>query len=201
MGAMTYDQEFVFHFTAAWADVQEKAKRIKDAGHVRVVSSSPAYLVGEVQGDTNIYQSSVEFVPGTRQIATWDCGCAWAAYSWGRSGRWKKYEGRYCSHVQALIWEGQSRGMYGREIEEDVSRPEWMSDPTIRVQQPGDYKKPEIGEWRMSKQSGYWSTALCRICGDSILWSEEYEMWIGKEWELWCPDGYDHEPDQSTQWI
>src|SRR5690606_31855695 len=120
-GVLMSGREFTWHFTATWRDVQEKAKRIKDSGHVRIISSSPQYLVGEVRGDTNIYQSTIHFVPGTRQIATWECGCAWAAYSWGRSGRWKKYEGRQCSHSLALLWEGQSRGMFGQEVAEDAS--------------------------------------------------------------------------------
>ena len=88
------EYEFVWHFTSAWRDVQQKASRIRGAGHVRVISSSPAFLVGEVRGDTNIYQTTLMREPGSQRVALWECGCAWAAYSWGRSGRWKKYEGQ-----------------------------------------------------------------------------------------------------------
>ncbi len=142
------EYEFVWHFTSAWRDVQQKASRIRGAGHVRVISSSPAFLVGEVRGDTNIYQTTLMREPGSQRVALWECGCAWAAYSWGRSGRWKKYEGRMCSHALALLYEGQSKGWGGREIKEDLEKPLWLSDPSITVKVPGDYKKPD-GPWRL----------------------------------------------------
>lgn len=179
------DREFVWHFTAAWVDVQNKARRIRNSGHVRIISASPAFLVGEVRGDTNIYQSSISFVPGTRQVATWDCGCAWAAYSWGRSGRWKKYEGRQCSHSLALMWEGQSRGMFGQEVAEDAQKPSWQNDPSITVQRPGDYKKPDIGEWRLSAKTAAkveertlvkWKNRLYRATGNYDSAADSYEI-------------------------
>ena len=147
--SLVSDREFDFHFTSTWSEVQEKASRIRGDGHVRVISASPAYVVGEVRGDTNIYQATLHIEPGSRRVSLWECGCAWAAYSWGRSGRWKKYEGRMCSHALALNNEAQSRGMFGEEVTEDLDKPKWMSDPTIVVQRPGDYKKPNIGPWRL----------------------------------------------------
>lgn len=135
---------------AAWADVRDKANRIRGGGGVRILSATPNHVAGQVQGDTNIYESVIEFVPGTRQLAQWTCGCPWFAYSFGRSGRWVKYEGRQCSHSLALLYEYQSRGMFGQEVTEDVEAPEWLDDPSITVQRPGDYKKPDYGEWRVA---------------------------------------------------
>lgn len=127
-----------FEFTAAWKDVQAKAKDIRHGGGVRIISSSPQFIVGEVTGDSNLYESTVEYVPGTKQAALWTCGCAWANYSWGRSGRWKRYEGRMCSHALALVYEAQARGMFGKEIREDAIM--LRRDPTVPVVRPGDYR-------------------------------------------------------------
>ena len=71
--------DFVFEFTSAWRDVQEKASKIRADGHVRVISASPQYLVGEVRGATNIYQTTLIREPGSQRIALWECGCAWAS--------------------------------------------------------------------------------------------------------------------------
>ena len=136
--------EFSWHVTAKWRDVQAKAKRIRSGGGVRVISASPAYLVGEVKGDTEVYQATLTRVPGTEKIAFWECGCAWAAYSWGRSGRWKKYEGRLCSHALALNYEGQSRGWGGQTVTEDTKAPAWRGKDVQT-----EYAKPPMKPWRV----------------------------------------------------
>lgn len=141
------DGEFTFHVTARWKDVQAKAKRIRSSGKVRVISASTAYLVGEVQGDNAVYQATLMREPGTTKVALWECGCAWAAYSWGRSGRWKKYEGRLCSHALALNYEGMSRGWLDGKNIEDRETPAWRKDQPVTV--PGDYDKGDYGKWRV----------------------------------------------------
>jgi hypothetical protein len=151
-----------FEFLATWKDVRAKAKRIRTEGGVRIVSASPLFLVGEVEGSTNLYETSIEYVPGTKQAALWTCGCAWANYSWGRSGRWKRYEGRMCSHALALLYEGQARGMFGKEVREDaVMR---RRDPTVPVIRPGDYRtKPRpfrVGVLSIEAARGLYKTAM-----------------------------------------
>lgn len=182
----TQDPEFQFHFTAAWRDVQEKASRIRRDGHVRVISSTPAYLVGEVRGDTNVYQTTLHRDIGSNKVALWECGCAWAAYSWGRSGRWKKFEGRMCSHALALHYEGQSRGWGGQQIAEDAAQPTWMSDPSITVKVPGDYKKPDMGEWRLDASR---KTADLQVGDvvefDGLVGTYAGSSWLGRE----APEG------------
>jgi hypothetical protein len=113
---------------------------------VRIISASVEYLVGEVKGDHNIYQTSLMREPGTKRVAMWECGCAWAAYSWGRSGRWKKFEGRMCSHALALNYEAQSRGWAGGAVSEDRVAPDWRGRQKVVV--PGDYQRGPIGDWR-----------------------------------------------------
>jgi GNAT superfamily N-acetyltransferase len=142
------DREWRFHITARWSDVRAKAKRIRGDGHVRIIAATPGYVVAEVRGDTNIYQTQIMRAPGSKTAAMWECGCAWANYSWARSGRWKKYEGRMCSHALALLFEAQSREMFGREIQEDRNMPQWRTDPAIPVIRPGDARtKPQ--PWRV----------------------------------------------------
>lgn len=145
------DPEFRFHFTAGWRDVQAKAKRIRTAGGVRIIASpgrDGLYITAEVRGETNVYRTTLMREPGKKSIASWECGCAWAAYSWGRSGRWKRYEGRMCSHALALAYEAQAQEMFGREIEEQPNKPPWRSDSTIPVKTPGDYKRAPYTKWR-----------------------------------------------------
>lgn len=131
-----HDLDFVFHFTAAWKDVRAKATRIVREGHVRILSSPGNHdngliITAEVQGDTNVYQTSISRVPGRYAVAMWECGCAWAAYAWGRTGRWRRYEGRMCSHALALTYEAQKREMFGKPITNDRFAPSWRDTTTL----------------------------------------------------------------------
>lgn len=134
------DPDFRWHVTASWADVRSKAKRIRSEGGVRILSARDGQVTAHVQGDTNVYQTTLTRVPGKQTIAFWECGCAWGAYAFGRSGRWKRFEGRLCSHALAANYEAQSRGMFGKTITEDTRQPEWM-DSTIPVKTPGDWDR------------------------------------------------------------
>lgn len=104
---------------SSWEDVRDKAKRIRESGGVHIVSKHDNLVVGEVQGDHGTYTSEIDRNPGRDDIAYWSCTCEWNTYAWGRSGPWKKYEGRVCSHVYALELECLSRGMFGQPISED----------------------------------------------------------------------------------
>ncbi len=108
-----------FEFFAAWGDIREKAKRIRSEGGVRILSATDRHIAGQVQGSGAVYNTEIEYAPGGKALAVWDCDCPWARYAWGRSPQWKKFEGRQCAHSLALLWEAQSRGMFGRTIEED----------------------------------------------------------------------------------
>lgn len=67
-----------------------------------------------------------------------NCGCPWGSVSWGRSGRWKKFEGRGCSHLLALQYEASSRGMFGKEIVLDEKTPSWQ-DSSLPIRTPGEF--------------------------------------------------------------
>jgi len=131
------DRDHVFEFTASWSDVRSKASAIRSKGGVRVVSidgdrATGRTITAQVQGDTHVYETSIQSEPGRSNVALWTCGCPWAAYSWGRSGRWKRYEGRMCSHALALTYESASKNLM-----EQPDAPAWAEDS--EVMRPGDY--------------------------------------------------------------
>jgi len=129
--------------SSSWRDVQAKAKRIRKNGFVRILAVSGGVITAQVKGDSNIYETSISRVPGTTQVALWSCGCDWSTYSWGRSGRWKKYEGRMCSHALAVMYEAQAREMFGGELTSENIDPNWLT------QKPVQERRTTPGEWRL----------------------------------------------------
>jgi 8-oxo-dGTP pyrophosphatase MutT (NUDIX family) len=119
---------------ASWADVRNKAKRIRREGGVNIIVASTDGVAGEVQGDTHVYETAITWVPGTSRTAAWTCGCKWGAYAWGPT-----WDGRPCAHVLAMRFEAQSRSAHGREIEVDQKRPDWLKPQTSVVVQ---YERP-----------------------------------------------------------
>lgn len=163
------DDTFRFHFTAAWSDIQEKAKRIRSEGGVRILSVTDDQVTGDVQGDEGVYQTTLIREPGKQAVAMWECGCPWATYSWARSGRWKKYEGRMCSHALALNYEIQARGWRGGEVHEDPEAPEWDTGAKV----PGDRELP--AEWQRGKPRAASVVAMAPIKADPSI--EEIVAW------------------------
>ena len=131
--------------SASWYDIVEKAKRIRSTGGVRIIAVNDQGIAGHVQGDDGVYETELQFVPGSKQIGLWQCSCPWAAYSWGRSGPWKKYEGRMCSHALALDYQAQSEGFFGREVVEQPSAPTWDTGDITR------YQPPPQKDWRVGR--------------------------------------------------
>ena len=134
------DPVLAWHVTARWKDVQTKAKRIRTEGGVRIIAADNGVVVGHVRGDSNVYEAEIVRVPGKQQIGSWACGCKWGSYSWGRSGPWKRFEGRMCSHVLALQYEATSRGSFDRSMTLDEKQPAWM-DTSIPVRTPGSFDR------------------------------------------------------------
>lgn len=134
--------------TATWSDVRAKARRIRSTGGVRIIVSNPGRVVAHVRGDTAVYETELNRVPGRQQVAHWACACAWAAYSWGRTGPWRRYEGRLCAHALATQYEAQARGMFGREVAMDADEPHWIGQDGP-VLQPGSYDR-ETGRHSMT---------------------------------------------------
>jgi hypothetical protein len=101
----------------SWADIMEKAKRLKDSGQVQIGNNSRNIVTATVVGDHGTYQC--EFSrddPLSWAITGWQCECPWDQYAWGRTRQWKKYEGRVCAHVLAAFWYARSQ-----TLDEDIA--------------------------------------------------------------------------------
>ena len=148
---------------AKWADLVVKARNIYRLGWVRVIAVTPLKETGqpwhkgeevgtvtaEVRGDHSIYLSSITREPGSKRVGMWECSCPWASYSWARTRQWKKYEGRMCSHVLALLYEAQAQEMFGDYLglQEEYEEPVWRThDPTFYT--PPDRVTAKIGAFR-----------------------------------------------------
>lgn len=124
-----------FEVTASWSDVRNKAQRISAEGGVHIAVSSGDGIGGTVKGDSDLYETFLTYVPGSRKVGYWNCGCKWAAYSWGRSQPFRRFEGRMCSHALAMQFEALKQHAFNRrQVEEHDYRPAWMRDKTVVVQ-------------------------------------------------------------------
>lgn len=104
---------------AAWSDVAAKAKRLVQEGKVTILRNAPHHVMAHVVGDGTDNggtpdEHDVEISrhdPASQLIEQWNCDCAWAQYAWDRTRKWKKFEGRVCSHVLATYWKARSTPM------------------------------------------------------------------------------------------
>lgn len=100
---------------ATWADVAQKAQRLRQQGSVHILRNAPDIIVGRVDGDHGTYTTQIwRDDPNSLAITEWDCECQWSDFSWQRTRQWKKYEGRPCSHVLALFWEALASPVEGQ---------------------------------------------------------------------------------------
>ncbi|MFJ4902881.1 hypothetical protein [Streptomyces sp. NPDC088727] len=120
------DTDFRFQVTSAWKDVVAKAKRIRAEGGVSVTLASDGLVFANVKGDSEVYEAGLQRLPNKQAIHSWSCGCKWGAYHWGADDDFSKFAGRMCSHALALQYEAQSRGMFGRNVGIDETRPHWV---------------------------------------------------------------------------
>lgn len=106
---------------ADWTDVAAKAKRLVQEGKVTILRNAPHHIMAHVIGDgtdnngvpdehdVEITRTQDETgMPTSSSIEQWQCTCAWADFSWDRTRKWKKFEGRPCSHVIATYWKSLS---------------------------------------------------------------------------------------------
>lgn len=95
---------------ASWADVRNKAVRLRNSGRVTLTGMAPDISTAIVQGDHGIYRVAIwRQYSGNRGITMWDCECLWHRYCWGTTGPRRKFEGRMCSHALATFYEILSR--------------------------------------------------------------------------------------------
>lgn len=123
---------------AHWNDVFAKAKRLKDAGNVIVQRNAYEDVQAMVRGDFGVYE--VRFNrqdPASRAITMWSCTCPWAQFVWFRTGPWRKYEGRVCSHTLAAYWAAK-----GVPLDDDAMQ-DWSDRNDFAQKIKGDPFKTE----------------------------------------------------------
>lgn len=105
-----------FMLKSSWAEVQAKAKRLVLEGKVTILVNTPTAIVAHVIGDGTDNNGTpdeheVEISrqdPNSNVITSWSCDCAWADFAWGRTRKWKKFNGRICSHCLSAYWKSKS---------------------------------------------------------------------------------------------
>lgn len=109
---------------SAWKDVQQKAVRLLRDGKITVNTNRPTVIMGHVIGDHGDYETEITRTdPNSSMIEQWECGCKWSQYAWGRTRKWKKMEGRPCSHVLALYWAAKSHPLDIADMDEGYQAP------------------------------------------------------------------------------
>jgi GNAT superfamily N-acetyltransferase len=163
--------------TAAWATVQAKAVRIYRDGGVRVIAADAEHVAAHVQGDNGNYLSELDFVPGSKSPSMWTCSCPWSAYSWGRSGRWKKYEGRMCLVPETMVT--MADGTFKRIDEVQVGDLVLTHDGIGAIEQViiSDYK----GSLQVIQSAGY--AAPLSITPNHEVWGYSTPQRLHKSWQ------------------
>jgi len=134
-----------FSKVAAWKDLMEKAKRLKDQGRVHILNNEADHVVGRVEGDHGTYTTQIwRQDPNSRAITMWDCECPWDQYAWQRTRQWKKYEGRPCSHTLALFWEAQANAAQQPQVSPDQMQLPGMPAPTAPPPVPYQPGQPNL---------------------------------------------------------
>lgn len=92
---------------ATWRDVQQKAKRLREQGKVKVLHHSPQITTAIVQGDNNVYDVVLyRQDPNSKAITMYECSCPWGEWAFKRQ---ETFVGRMCSHALATYNEMKSR--------------------------------------------------------------------------------------------
>lgn len=109
-----------------WPKIMAKAQRLRQQGSVLVKTNSETYVEGQVEGDNGVYETQLwRDNAGSQKISAWQCSCPWFQYAFGRTRKWKKYEGRPCAHLLALYWEGLSQPLT------DAQQPQIEEQPAV----------------------------------------------------------------------
>lgn len=125
---------------AGWDDVVvPKAKRLVQNGAVTLLRNTPQHIMSHVIGEG----TDNDGVPDEHEVEIWrrdptnpeaidmwSCDCAWGQRSWGRTRKWKKYNGRSCSHVLATYWMSLKTPQDLSEMEPGYQVPRGQKRPT-----------------------------------------------------------------------
>lgn len=94
-----------FTVESTWNDIMAKSKRLLQSGQVTMLRNGYNDIMAHVIGDHGEYNTELSREdPNSRVITQWRCECPWSQYAFGRTRKWKKYEGRVCSHALAAYW-------------------------------------------------------------------------------------------------
>lgn len=128
--------------TATWDDIVAKAQRLVRSGNVTILRNGYNNVVGHVVGDHGAY--NVEFSrqsPDSRSISMWHCECPWGSeFAWQRTRQWKKYEGRMCAHLLALLWQSQATPLDTDQLPQNFQGQPGQRGPGVnqnQMQMPG----------------------------------------------------------------
>lgn len=126
---------------AAWADVADKAKRLRSEGRIDVHDIGDDRIYATVKGDHGDYDVMIKKGGGFggfgrgQSVTDWRCSCQWGRWAFKRQ---YKFIGRLCSHGLAAYWEMQSnhqkgQAPYGRVagVVEDFKS--WAEDTGARI--------------------------------------------------------------------
>jgi hypothetical protein len=117
------------HSEANWGGIMAKAQRLRLEGNVAIQQKEEGYVAGTVAGDHGVYNVQMAMAdPFSGVIDQWHCECPWFKYAWDRTEKYKKYEGRFCSHALALYWQSQ--------VEEPEKEPEEAAPEEEREEKP-----------------------------------------------------------------
>ncbi len=130
---------------AAWKDVQGKAVRLLRDGKVTMMANTPTYILGHVIGDHGEYETEISrHDPNSTVIEQWQCGCRWSQYAFQRTRKWKRLEGRPCSHVLALYWAAKSHPLDVSGEEEGYQVPRGQRVTPLSEQEQFDRSQGQI---------------------------------------------------------
>ncbi|AEQ20989.1 LysM-like protein [Rhodococcus phage E3] len=165
---------------AAWADVREKALRLRRTGCVSVVDEDVKSIMANVQGDHGLYDTFVirqAHLAGNSSVSEWSCSCEWGYWAFKRK---RSFVGRMCSHAYAAYLELQSMNHrqkrrtsmqsddylpMGKYVDEKLEMPsELRMEPDGVVPQFNIVERPER-EVRQDKLSSY----LRQASDDALL--------------------------------
>ena len=137
---------FRFEFTASWADVVAKARRILGENGVRITMLAGSMTVGEVKGDHATYETGLQYYPGRGfSVMAYSCGCPWATF-WQNPDQPGRFAGRMCSHAYALGLAARARGVVRRTMFPDLAG--WPEEVVTKSEPP----------WHPSDKQWAWQT-------------------------------------------
>lgn len=139
--------------TAAWADVRQKAMRLRHEGQVQVNEAGANRVYATVNGDSGVYDVMIYKAGafgGNQSVLDWACSCDWGKWAFKRKF---SYVGRLCSHAYAAYLDmgkakktGASVEDYKSYLEDNTMSPEASSVASYLNTQGNDASHDEVNK-------------------------------------------------------